>query len=106
MDQITRRKAAFIDRLNGRLVQRGACLCYRATLDHKGYARINLSYKPDPSKLRELISIGVHRLFLIMKLQRPIKRGFEAGHLPECNHRTCVAHLREEHYKTNAATAS
>jgi hypothetical protein len=104
MDQVRRRKEKFVARLNARLEQIGACLCYRGSLDQKGYARLNLSYWPSPKKRREIVTIHAHRLFLIMKLQRPIKRSHEAGHLPECEHRTCVAHLHEEHYKSNAAT--
>ena len=98
-DQITRRKGEFTARLQRRLVERGACLCYVGTIDHKGYARFNVRYRG------QHVTIHAHRAFLILKLGRPIRRGFEAGHLPECQHRTCVKHLREEHYTSNAATA-
>jgi hypothetical protein len=104
-DQIKRRRVQFMKRLQSRLVARGECLCYRGTLDQKGYARLNVSYWPDENKPSQRVTIGAHRLFLILKLGRPIKRGYEAGHLPICQHRTCVKHLREEHYKTNASTA-
>lgn len=99
VDQVERRKKEFIARLEGRLEQRGACRCYRGSLDHKGYARLNIRYKG------ENVTIHAHRLFLILKIRKPIPRGFEAGHLPGCRHRTCVAHLRLEHYSSNAATA-
>lgn len=98
MDQVKRRKAAFIARLSARLRQAGACLLYDGTKDHKGYARFNVRYKG------EVVSIGAHRGFLILSLGRPIRRGYEAGHSEICEHRACVAHLREEHYRTNAAT--
>lgn len=99
-DQIARRKDAFMRRLQRRLRAVGDCLLYEGTKDHKGYARANFRYNG------KLVTIGMHRAFLIMKLKRPIRRGYEAGHLPECQHRSCVKHLREEHYKTNAMTAS
>ena len=99
VDQITRRKGKFIERLTRRLESRGECLCYRGTLDHKGYARLNLRYQG------KHVTIHAHRLFLLMRLMRPLKRGMEAGHLPGCEHRTCIRHLREEHYKSNARTA-
>lgn len=98
-DQVKRRKVAFMARLTKRLKAVGECLVYQGTRDHKGYARANFRYKG------EHVSIGVHRLFLILKLGRPIRRGYESGHLPECQHRACVKHLREEHYSTNAASA-
>lgn len=99
------RRKRFIERLQRRLETRGDCLCYRGTLDHKGYARLNLSYKPHKNVPRQIVTIGAHRLFLLLKLARPMKRGMESGHLPECQHRTCVKHVREEHYKSNARTA-
>ena len=105
MDNVTRRRDDFMLRLTSRLTPIGACVCYQGTLDHKGYARLNISYKPDSSR-RQVITIHAHRLFLILKLERPIKRGFEAAHAPECKHRTCVVHLREEHYKANVADSN
>lgn len=104
MDQVRRRKDAFEQRLQRNLETRGECLCYRGTRDHKGYARLNLSYKPDERPAR-IVTVHAHRLFLILKLRRPIRRGFEAGHTDECAHRTCVMHVAEEHYSSNAATA-
>lgn len=98
-DQVKRRKAAFIARLQRRLKQEGHCLIYTGTRDHKGYARLNVRYKG------QHVSIGAHRAFLILQLGRPIRRGYEAGHSEICQHRACVAHLREEHYRSNAATA-
>lgn len=97
MDQVKRRKAAFIARLQRRLRQAGHCLVYEGTKDHKGYPRLNLRYKG------EHVSIGAHRVFLILQLGRPIKRGYHAGHAVICEHLACVAHLREEHYKVNSA---
>ena len=97
-DQIARRREAFQQRLQRRIRPVGECFCFDGTLDHKGYARMNFRFKG------EHVSIHAHRVFLIMKLGRPIRLGYEAGHLPACEHRTCVAHLREEHYKTNCLT--
>lgn len=106
MDNVIRRKDAFMQRLQRNLVKRGSCLCYRGTLDHKGYARLNLSHRHMYRGVeRKRVTIHAHRLFLILKLKRPIRRGYEAGHLSRCEHRTCVVHVREEHYRSNAATA-
>lgn len=102
---VKRDKDRFTARLQRNLVAVGDCLCYVGTLDHKGYARLNLSYPHTYRGVRrKIVTIHAHRLFLIMKLGRPLRRGFEAGHLPECQHRTCVKHVDEEHYITNAAT--
>lgn len=98
-DQVTRRKDGFMRRLQRNIEQIGECLCYKGSVDHKGYARLNIRYRG------EHVSIHAHRLFLILKIKKPIPLGFEAGHLPECEHRTCVKHLRLEHYTSNAATA-
>lgn len=98
MDQVRRRKAQFIARLQRRLRQEGHCLVFEDTRDHKGYARFNVRYKG------KHVTIHAHRAFLILQLGRPIRRGFEAGHSEICDRRQCVAHLREEHYKTNAVT--
>lgn len=104
MYNVRKNKERFTARLQRRIVKVGNCLCYRGTLDQKGYARLNLSYKPEGATQRRIVTIGAHRLFLIMKLGRPIARSHEAGHAEECKHRTCVAHLREEHYRLNAVT--
>lgn len=105
MDNVKRRKAKFIARLEARLRKVGTCLCYDGTLDHKGYARLNLSYLPGGKGPAQIITIHANRLFLIMKLGRPLRRGFEAGHEKDCHHRTCVIHVQEEHYKSNAMTS-
>lgn len=102
MDNIRRRKDKFIARLNSRLEKRGDCLCYNGTKDQNGYARLSLSYKPD-EKRRQIVTIHAHRLFLILKLRRPIRLSHEAGHLETCEHRTCVLHVQEEHYSFNAS---
>ena len=98
LDQVKRRKEAFIARLSSHIIQRGTCLCYEATKDHKGYARLNFRHKG------KHISIAVQRVFMILKLCKPIPLAHEAGHTEECEHRTCVRHLQLEHYADNAAT--
>lgn len=97
-DQVKRRRDAFMARIYARLERDGDCLCFAGTLDHKGYARLNFRYNG------QHVTIGAHRLFLILKIKKPIPLEYEAGHMPECNHRNCVKHLRLEHYKSNAAT--
>ena len=97
-DQVKRRKAAFISRLEKRLRPDGDCLIYQGTLDHKGYARMNFRYQGGH------VSIHVQRVALILQLGTPIPRGIEAGHLSECRSRCCIRHVRSEHYKENAST--
>jgi hypothetical protein len=99
-DQLARRREKFIARLTSRLVRRGDCLCYEGTLDHKGYARMNFRYRG------QHVSIHVHRLFLILKIGKPIPQGYESGHEKHCQHRTCVQHVSLEHYTSNAVTQS
>lgn len=85
-------------RLSKHLRAIGDCKVYDGTLDHKGYARLNIYYQG------RRVTIHSHRLFLIMKIRKPIPLSFEAGHSEECKHRNCVVHVRLEHYKKNAAT--
>ena len=98
MDQVKRRKEAFAARLAKHLRTKGECRLYAGTLDHKGYARLNFRYQG------RHVSIHAHRLFLIMKLRKPIPLEYEAGHEECCKHRNCVIHVRLEHYKKNAST--
>ena len=97
-DQTMRRKDAFVARLVSHLHARGECMVYEGTLDHKGYARLNFRYRGMN------VTIHAHRVFLIMQIGKPIPLGYEAAHEKGCQHRTCVAHVRLEHYKKNAAT--
>jgi hypothetical protein len=98
VDQVRRRKAEFIARLQKNLVPVGECLCYRGVTDHKGYPVMNFKYEGQP------VQIGVHRVFAILGACRPIPRGMEAAHGDECKERTCVLHVSLQHYKVNAAT--
>lgn len=98
MDQMKRRRKAFQARLTSHLRKCGACMIYDGTLDHKGYARLNFYYQGGR------ITIHAHRLFLIMKIRKPIPLEYEAGHSKDCEHRACVAHVKLEHYKKNAVT--
>lgn len=98
VDQVKRRKEAFIERLNNRLEKKGYCRLYKGNLDHKGYARLNIRFKG------KIITIHAHRLFLILKIKKPIPLGFEAGHLSNCTSRRCVVHVALQHYKDNAAS--
>ena len=99
MDQIERRRAAFMERLSARVERRGDCMCYRGSLDHKGYAWITFKYQG------RTVAIHAHRVFLLIKTRKPIPLEYEAGHTAECKHRTCVKHVELEHYKSNAVSA-
>lgn len=98
MDQIERRREEFMQRLSRHVERRGDCMCYLGTVDHKGYARLSFRYQGLH------VSIHAHRVFLIIKTRAPIPLGYEAGHTHECQRRTCVKHVRLEHYRINAIT--
>lgn len=59
-------------------------------LQPNGYARTKMW---DPEK-KDYAYVYVHRLFLILKLCRPIAEGMEAGHL--CGNGLCVSHVEEQ----------
>lgn len=95
-DQIQRRGSAFYQRIRARLEQCGDCFVYRGSKNPNGYARVNFKYKG------QHVGIDAHRLFLLLKLGRPIRLGFDAGHT--CGKRDCVLHIMEQHYTSNALT--
>lgn len=45
------------------------------------------------------LQIGVHRLFLMLMLQRPIKVGYDAGHT--CHNTMCCRHVTEQSSSAN-----
>lgn len=99
VDQVKRRKQAFITRLQSRLVSTvTGCLYYEGAQDHKGYPVMNFKYRG------QHVQIGVHRVFAILGACGPIPRGMEAAHADECTSRTCVRHVALQHYKDNAST--
>lgn len=90
----------FAARLQGRLKRVNGCVLYDASLTSSGYARVTVW---DAAK-KKTDMIHAHRLFLILKLGRPIKLGYDSGHHPLCGHRNCVLHIEEQHYSENALT--
>lgn len=97
MDQVTRRKAAFIARLNRRITPDGDCLLYNGSLAD-GYPCINFRYKGQHIKMK------AHRVFMILKHKAPLPIGYDVGHTPECKSLRCVKHIELEHFYINAFT--
>lgn len=93
-DQLTRRREAFTARLERWVRPAGECRIWIGKpAASNDYRVISFKYKG------KHVVIAVQRLFLIMKLGRPIRLGYEAGHT--CGDHTCVVHLEEQHYKDN-----
>jgi len=59
-----------------------------------GYGRINFTHTGNVH-----VKIYTHRLFLILRLGRPITKGMEAGHT--CTNSLCVEHLEEQTHEQN-----
>lgn len=95
--RVRRDKAAFIAMLERNLVETpSGCQVWTGTKRASGYGRC--SFMHDGYRF----SIDVHRLFLILRLARPIRKGHEAAHDDAvCPHRHCVVHVSEQHWKVN-----
>lgn len=105
-DQVKRRKEAFILRLQKNLKSEGTCLSYtgatRGGRSGPGYPTTGFRVPGQSNgKDRGRVQIGVHRLFLILLLYRPIRKGYEAGHTCPRNDRSCVVHVQEMTHKEN-----
>lgn len=101
LDQVRRRKEAFIHRLASNLVTLPGplatpCRVWVRATHMNGYASVSIRLpgKRVRGENANHVKLLVHRLFLIMKLRRPIAEGMEAGHL--CGNRICVAHVQEQ----------
>lgn len=97
MDQVKRRKEAFMARLQRRLRADGECLLYNGSMTD-GYPCITFRWKGKIEKLK------VMRVFMILKHGAPLPVGYDVGHLPECPSRACVRHIELEHHYVNALT--
>jgi len=97
-DQVARDPERLIRRFNRNLLRKGECRLYQGTCDRNGYPRINFNYKG------KHVTILACRVFLILKLCKPIPRGHEAAHVG-CKDRRCVAHVESIHYTINANTS-
>lgn len=83
-------KAAFTRRLQRRVeALPDGCVVYRATTSD-GYPGLTLRHNG------EHLYIKAARVFLILKLARPIRIGHDAGHEEFCKRRDCVRHVFEQ----------
>ena len=93
----------FIARLNGLLEWEGDHALFKGSKRSNGYGRVSFRWRVD-GKPKHLC-IDAHRLFLILMLRRPIRIGYDAGHMEECPYRHCVKHVFEQPFKANAKQA-
>ena len=100
-DQVRRRKAAFIARLEARTTHDAetGCRRYRATCSD-GYPLITFKFQG------QSLVMKVHRVFAILRNCAPIPVGMDVGHLPHCKNRDCVAHTQLQPVKENAAQSN
>lgn len=86
-------KERFIARLTRNLRVRGACVIW--TGYHRGGKLGNeypcMSFRIDGRSM----PFSVHRIFLTLRLCRPINRFMEAGHY-YCHNSSCVRHVEEQ----------
>lgn len=90
LDQIKRRKEQFIARLERNVRKDGDCYLWVGRGHSNGYGEINFRIGTNKT-----FCIGAHRLFLILKIQRPIADGMEAGHF-HCHNARCMKHVVEQ----------
>lgn len=103
MDQVARRKEAFAQRLIRNLEPRDGCMLWTGPVGGNGYGKMTVCL-PAPRKRGErglYFTFGVQRLFLMLRLRRPIGEGMEAGHTDGCPYRNCVLHLEEQTRRDN-----
>lgn len=110
---VKRDKARFIRRLQGLVTEGpivyldegpdgkpiGNCIRFLGAKTKDGYGRLNMMEKGGKH-----FQIYAHRLFLILRLGRPIRMDHDAGHMQGCPHRDCVRHVFEQHYAENCNT--
>lgn len=93
-DQVARRKDEFTARIKRRTtITDDGCLIYNGASRRGLYPRMNFRYNG------KHVQIDACRVFLILRLGRPIYIGMEAGHT--CNNTRCVQHLEEITWQEN-----
>ena len=100
LDQVKRRREAFIKRLTQNLKSDGDHVLWTGSVNAKGYPRANFRYAG------RQIRIPVTHIFVILQESRPIPTGYEAGHELWCHHRHCVKHVFLQHYVENVAQSN
>lgn len=98
VDQVRRRKEAFIQRLsrNVMVVQRHMpepCQIWTGT-SSRYYGRITFRLVGMGNRKESHVQLDAHRVFLILKLGRPIADNMEAGHT--CGESLCMRHIEEQ----------
>lgn len=97
VDQVRRRKKAFITRFLRNTRMDGPCLVWTGSANGSGYPHMNFRL-PGPCKRGDnsnIVRLGAHRVFLTLMLRRPIQPKHEAGHY-FCHNPMCVRHLEEQ----------
>lgn len=104
LDQVRRRKEAFIARLQSLVYADGPCILYKGAKNVNGYGRMNFRFKDHRRRTREAshVQIEAHRLFLILRLGTPIPTDREAGHY-FCHNEACVRHVELQTREQNLA---
>jgi len=88
--QCKRNKERLIRRLGARLRRDGECMLWTgAPSKPNGYGKANFWQDG------KITQVYVHRLFLTLRLCRPIAPDMEAGHY-KCFNRLCVVHVEEQ----------
>ena len=92
---IGRDKERLITRLAGQLKWDGQCLLWGGATNWAGYGLVNFRSGVN----NKHVQFKAHRLFLTLRLCRPIAKGMEAGHT--CGKSGCVVHVIEQTRQEN-----
>lgn len=103
---VKQNKARFIRRLQRLVYNDGNCVRFLGAHTKDGYGRmtLHLPVRSGTQMKMAKISAYAHRVFLVLKLARPIKMQHDAGHELGCPHRDCVLHVFEQHFALNCNT--
>ena len=95
-EQLINRLSRWVEQTEGPLST--PCQLWHGVTQHNGYGRVNFRV----NKVHRYFM--VHRLALILKLGRPIKKGADAAH--RCHRRNCMEHLFEQPHRENCRDRS
>lgn len=87
---VKRDKEALIDRLNRNIEWVDECPIWRGPKNNRGYGLVNFRVKG------RHVQLLAHRIFLTLKLKRPIANNMQAGHICPNYNQLCMMHLTEQ----------